>query len=556
MNDKRTMIWLFLAAVFTIAANAFLSYRRPMVAPMQDRVILSPSFVASRIEIMRPGEPKTILEKDSQWKLISPFPSSVDAPVVLRMLDAFATMTVEDSLTDGELLKLGRTRDDFGLVEPRLTVSLIDNKGRRTDVSFGNATPSAGGVYVGKGDSGLVMVFPMPLFEAANLSADVLRERVVFGNASDFIIGFNLKRPGEAQIPFVRENELWKFGGEVASKEKIDELLALIVDARANTFVWPVVATNRGNVASSALLSGYGLDSDTALSVNLRCRDGIDRRIVFGHDAGASEVYALIHNGAAIVTLDHQIKDVLTQDMKLFTDSRLFPFEESSVTSFTLFDGETNYVVARDGLNKWRLDSPISAPADNEVAELLLRRLLTLKSADQSADGIRVSVSNTANGYTVSRAAVLAEIRPEDLRDKDILQIDASLVRRIVSGSSVAYSRDRHVWTIESIDKRDCSVDQLAVDAVLLALAPLRAEYIVTLKASSEDLVRYGLESPYHTVAVDQDRVGSVRRNILIGTQTIGGGRYATVGSTEAVFILPAKTVSVLVSPLVLDSRK
>lgn len=556
MNDKRTIIWLLFVAVFTITANVFLSYRRPMVAPMQDRVILSPSFTASRIEITRPGEPKTVLEKDNQWKLIAPFPSSVDTPVVLRMLDAFATMTVEDSLTDGELLKLGRTREDFGLAEPKLTVSLIDAKGNRTEVSFGNATPSVGGVYVGKGDNGLVMVLPMSLFEAANLSTDVLRERAVFGNASDFIIGFNLKRPGEAQIPFVRENELWKFGGEVASKAKIDELLSLIVDARANSFVWPVVATNRGNVASSALLSGYGLDSDTALSVNLRCRDGIDRRIVFGRDAGAAEVYALIHNGAAIVTLNRQIKDVLAQDLNLFMDSRLFPFEETSVTSFTFSDGDANYVVARDGLKKWRLDSPISAPADSATAELILRRLLALKTVDQSSDGLRVSVSNTSNGYEVSRAAVLSDIRPEDLRDKDILQVDASLVRRIVSGSSVAYSRDRHLWTIESASDRDGHIDQSAVDAVLAALAPLRAERIVTLKASSEDLVRYGLEHPYHTVAVDQDRVGSVRRNILIGGQTIDGGRYATIGSTEAVFVLPAKTVSILASPLVLESRK
>lgn len=556
MNDKRTIIWLLLAAVFTIAANVFLSYRRPMVAPMQDRIILSPSFETSRIEITRPGEPKTILEKDSQWKLVAPFPSSVDVPIVLRMLDAFVTMGAEDSLTDGELLKLGRTREDFGLAEPRLTIALIDAKGRKTEIDFGSATPSSTGVYVGKSDNGLVMVVPLSLFEAANLSADELRERVVFGNASDFVIGFNLKRPGEAQIPFVRENELWKFGGAVASKAKVDEVLSLIVDARADTFVWPVVATNRGNVVSSALLSEYGLDSDTALSVNLRCRDGIDRRIVLGRDAGDSKVYALIHNGEAVVTLNRQIKEVLAQDLDLFTDSRLFPFDEASVTSFTFSDGETNYVVARDGSKKWHLDAPISAPADGAVAELILRRLLTLKSVDQSTDGLRVSVSNTASGYTVSRDAVLAEIRPEDLRDKDILQVDSSLVRRIVSGSSVAYSRDRHLWTIESARNRDSRVDQVAVDAVLAALSPLRAERIVTLKASTEDLVRYGLESPYHTVAVDQDRVGSVRRNILIGAQTIDGGRYATIGSTEAVFVLPAKTVAVLASPLVLDSRK
>lgn len=555
MKNRRTIIWLLLVTVLTIAANAFLYYRRPIISPMQERVVLNPSFVASRIEISRPDEPTAVLEKDGSWRLVAPFVSSVDVQAVLRLLDAFSTMGVEDSLTESELLRLGRTRDDFGLAEPRLTITFADEKGGKREVAFGSETPSSTGVYACLNDKGLVMVLPRALFEVADLDTDVMRERAVFGNSSDFVSGFSLKRPGEAQISFTREGELWRIGGVVASKAKIDEFLALVVDARAKSFVWPVVATNRANVASSAMLAGYGLDHESALSINLRCRDGIDRRILLGHAASESEVYALIHNGGAVVTLSRALKDMLSQDIELFTDSRLFPYEESSVSSFTISDDEANYVVARVAQNQWRLESPIVAPANREIADGILRRMLSLTSVDRREGGLKVSVSNTASGYSVAREAILAEGRIADLRDKDIFKVDPLLIRRIVSGNSISFSRDRHLWTIENAEDKDRSVNERAVEAVISALSPLRAAEIVTLKASSEDLVRYGLEKPYHTVAVDQDNIGSVRRNILIGALA-RGGRYATIGSTEAVFILPEKTVSILTAPLISGIRK
>ena len=86
--------------------------------------------------------------------------------------------------------------------------------------------------------------------------------------------------------------------------------------------------------------------------------------------------------------------------------------------------------------------------------------------------------------------------------------------------------------------------------SVLSVLNPLRAGRIERLKVAPEDLARYGLEKPFLTVAVDQDREDAVRRNILIGAET-EGGRFATVGSSDAVFVLPDEVVRKLGSALV-----
>ena len=88
--------------------------------------------------------------------------------------------------------------------------------------------------------------------------------------------------------------------------------------------------------------------------------------------------------------------------------------------------------------------------------------------------------------------------------------------------------------------------------SVLSAINPLTALRVVRLKVSAPDLGAYGLDTPFLTIAIDQERADAVRRNILIGGET-DGGRFATVGSADAVFVLSRESVEALSAPLVSD---
>ena len=101
----------------------------------------------------------------------------------------------------------------------------------------------------------------------------------------------------------------------------------------------------------------------------------------------------------------------------------------------------------------------------------------------------------------------------------------------------MVYDRDRRAWNVESSPKKG-TVDEKAVERVLKAVYPLRAERIVKLKVTAGDLSAYGLDNPRLTVAIDLAREDSTRRNILVGDRT-NGGRFATVGASDAVFVLP-----------------
>ena len=45
---------------------------------------------------------------------------------------------------------------------------------------------------------------------------------------------------------------------------------------------------------------------------------------------------------------------------------------------------------------------------------------------------------------------------------------------------------------------------------------------------------------------VPRSRLGLVRRNVLVGGKAPDGGRYATVGSADAIFTIPRETVKLL----------
>lgn len=559
MSNGRLIFWLFLSAVAAVMANLFLSWQTPKTSVSSGNFLLDPAFDVLSVSISGPNHARTVLSKESgKWMLVAPYAGTVDAENVLRLVDAFTFARIEDTLSASELFKLGRKPEDFGLRKPRLNVT-FSNAVETVEIAFGAYAPMTNEVYAVRSGSDAVYVVPSSVFAAADLSTDAFREREIFPFESEFITGFDLKKPSEALLSFTRDGESWRIGEGAASVRKVSEFLALLSDARAESFVWPIGATNETTVASAAFLSGYGLDADSAVVVTLRCRDGIDRRLLLGREVNATETYALINGGEAIVTLPTALKTAALQNARTFSDARLFPLAEAGVTSFSISDGVTAYIVARESADAWRLDAPIAAPADAKFAAGVLERLLALTPTDLDPTGLKVTVSTNNPSFVVSARSLIGAGRLDDFRSREILKVDPTLVRRLVStpgedreeGSvSLVRMRERRTWGVESARDGKGGARLAAIEQVLANLASLQAVRVETVKASSADLSRFGLEKPFHTLAFDLEKSDVVRRNILIGAAT-KDGYYATVGSSEAVFVLSKKIVDELTASLV-----
>ena len=547
MRNRKSILVLLLACLAMVVANIAV-YRDDLVGKAPSRAVLVDyRDDVSQVEIEQKGNPPIRLEKrDRYWNLTAPYAGRADERVVMKLLDGLMTKRIQEVQSDAELLKLGRIRADFSLEDPLLQVTIFTGD-RRNVVAFGTRTPSSDGVYASVSGFDGVFIVPVAVLEAVNVPADGFRLRSLFLPDVDVghLSAFDIKQSAGSNLTFARTADEWNVSGGLASTKKVDKFLSDLISAEAVEFVWPVGASNETEHVAVSLLAGYGLDTESAIVVTLKGSGARDNQISFGKEASGGLVFALVQNGAAIVTVPSALKDAAGQSAVMFTDSRLFPLEARAVSLFSISSEGVLYALSKDASGLWNIESPISAPADRENVESVLNRVLLLSSADVvTSGGLEVSISTNAAKMTVSRESVLGGLAFEDLRSREMLRIDPALVKRIVrtpgstgaKSDSVVYSRDRRIWTVEAGGEGG-TVDEKGIASVLSVIGSLAAVRVDKLRVQASSLADYGLDVPFLMVSVDQNSDDSVRRNILIGKKT-RGGRFATIGSSDAVFVV------------------
>ncbi len=547
MKNRRTILWLLIGIVLLAFVHVVLrSYdeghrqeRRRTLFESRDDVLC--------LKIERRGSAVLVIRKDEggNWHITEPFSGPADKQTVYRILDILSQTPIGDVVSDNELLRLGRTRADFSLEHPLVKVSLETAKATER-ISFGVLTPSSDGVYAALDGVGAVFVVPIDLLSAVDQPTERLRRRTLFSAAVESISTFTLRQGKGVSLSFARDGDGWKVDGELASQTRVEGFLAELLSAEALDFIWPLGVSNETQRASASLLASYGLELENAVTVTLKGLDEKDVQLSLGRAASPGRVYASIQNGNAVITVKESLKAAALQKKTAFADFRLFPVSESSVSRFRLVDGETSYVLAKSSDGIWQMEAPVAAPAEQAVVRRLLARILVLPTSavQQETKGFSVSLSADVEPICVPRDLVLEKDRLDDLRSLEMIRINPKVVKRLVQTTgektrhaiSVVRGREDGTWTLESANDR-LAVDPKKVAEILKTLDPLVAMRIEKLKVLAADLDRYGLGVPFLTVAVDLDREDAIRRNILIGAKT-KGGRFATVGSTDAVFVL------------------
>lgn len=562
MKNRRAIFWMLLAIALASFAHLMLSYRGGVDAALVPRAALveeGSSGSILRLTAARADAPAAVLVRTGRWRQVEPFLATVDEKVVLKVIDALLLAGIEDFIGGAEMARLGRTYADFGLDAPRLELT-VEGDAFASHLAFGAATPTGTGVYVSVAGEDAVYVVASNVFAAVDLPVDGFRRRSVLPVEVEMVQSFDVKRGSGAFMRFVREGELWKMvqpQAASASAAQVKKLLEALTAAEARAFAWPTGAEGEPSSATPALLAGYGLDPETAVTITVKCADARDYQVSFGKAAEDGQVYALVQNAGAVVAVDAALKDLALAETASFTDMRLFPVEAAAVSRVSVADGGETYLLAKGEDGVWHLDAPVAAATDTATVEALLERLLALTDDDRAATGVTVALATNLASVTVSRAAALGALRLEDLRSREILRLDPAQLKRIVvtrrgdeKPTAVVYDAGRRAWNVESSPVPG-KVSAAAVDGIISLLCPLTAERIVQLKASAADLVDYGLETPQLTIAVDRAGEDTVRRNILIGERAPSGGLYATVGAADVVFVLPKETAWQLYAPLV-----
>lgn len=559
MRNAKSIIILLTIIAVAAALDYFVYFGKGPSSTSKRTTLVDFQSEAASIRIERVGSPAVVLDRGlGGWRLTDPFASGADEQAVMKLVDVLTQTPVVEVISDSELLKLGRTRADFSLEEPVLTVTLTGMDKSVCRFMFGSATPTQDGVYASVEGVDAVFILGKPAFSFVDVRPDDLRQRSLLPLGGAWVTSFEIKREGIPLLEFLRTGAGWNVGSEKASSQKITEFIDDLTTASAVSFIWPVGSSNETDHATSSLLAGYGLDPDSAVTVTLNDINGKSRRLSFGKEADDGNVYALVQNGNAIVTVPSKLRDFARQDPVMFTDSRLFPVEARSVNGFSVSSDGSLYSLVRDKDGKWGLESPVVAPADQEASDALLSLILSLSPADVvKENGVAVSVLTNMSKVLIPRERILGKRTFEDLRSREMLKIDAPLVKRIVSTvggktpktASVVYDRERRQWNLDT-EADGVAVNVKGVESVLSVINPLAAVRIEKLAVVAADLDDYGLDTPFLTVAIDQDSDETIRRNILIGKKT-RGGRFATIGSSDAIFVISDATVSRLSASIV-----
>ena len=559
MRNAKSIIILLTIIAVAAALDYFVYFGKGPSSTSKRTTLVDFQSEAASVRIERVGSPAVVLDRGlGGWRLTDPFASGADEQAVMKLVDVLTQTPVVEVISDSELLKLGRTRADFSLEEPVLTVTLTGMDKSVCRFMFGSATPTQDGVYASVEGIDAVFILGKPAFSFVDVRPDDLRQRSLLPLGGAWVTSFEIKREGIPLLEFLRTGEGWNVGSEKASSQKITEFIDDLTTASAVSFIWPVGSSNETDHATSSLLAGYGLDPDSAVTVTLNDINGKSRRLSFGKEADDGNVYALVQNGNAIVTVPSKLRDFARQDPVMFTDSRLFPVEARSVNGFSVSSDGSLYSLVRDKDGKWGLESPVVAPADQEASDALLSLILSLSPADVvKENGVAVSVLTNMSKVLIPRERILGKRTFEDLRSREMLKIDAPLVKRIVSTvggktpktASVVYDRERRQWNLDT-EADGVAVNVKGIESVLSVINPLAAVRIEKLAVVAADLDDYGLDTPFLTVAIDQDSDETIRRNILIGKKT-RGGRFATIGSSDAIFVISDATVSRLSASIV-----
>lgn len=552
MSNSRAIVYLIVGIVVVAALNLFLDIRsvdNGLISLSDALIPLADDY--NEIEISRAGTSVHLVEKEGKWLNMSPAVGNADEREIAKLIDALTITNYSVSLSDAELLRLGRERSDFNLDKPLITLKISgDDSSHKLD--FGSLTPTGDGVYVAVDEIPKVFVAPLSLWEIVDRPSKAFRDKRIVVEEKENIRAIDIKKGLEPYLSLSRVGTgHWSLpGGQRASLRWVGELLTSLTDLEAVDYIWPNDVADASRDIPATVLASYELDDDHAIKITIGSNDGRERRFLIGKKAAEGDsVYALIDLGRTIVKIPSSLREKLNLEIDKIVDNRAFPFEQSRITTVSFKDSDTTYSLELDSNSVWRLKSPINAAADPENVKKLLG-YLTSVMIDRAFDETELRVKVAVNGEIeeVPRFELFSVVEPRSLRSKRIAEFPLSSIKRVVTSgfvspivSSVVYDTSRDAWSVEAVNSNS-KVNLEALKSLLSALASLDALEIVTLKSPASEFKAFGFDNPYLVVSIDHFS-DEPRSNLLIGAAA-PGGRYAMIGASDAIFILSDADIS------------
>lgn len=431
--------------------------------------------------------------------------------------------------------------------------------------------------------AGYVLVFHTGVFGSRTRPADTTEPDTRLMGEFGKVQRLMLERPGSEKIVFVRRDDKWHITKPIdapATDWAVDAVAATISSLRhVRKYADDEAECPKDDLAHlSAPLRTVTLTDDKEQTRRLKVGQKVplQRRQTYVQLAGDNNVYVV----------EADLHTLLGKTLTEYRRKYVARFETEKATRITV-RGDENYRLVKVN-DKWAIDSPVSARAEKEKVEDLLRAVSDIRAekfvddspkdlAPYGLDNPRLLVTvelvptpaatkpaTQPKGKVVSIAfgasadkkvfakladrpwvfqtaeANLADLQPKliSLRDKRILDVAGKEVTRIETslraGGSATLKKDNGKWQMLSPFKGDC--ENSAVHNLLMSLQSLKAGEFRD-NPNPTTLAAFGLKPPQGKITLHLR--GSDRKSTLLLGRKSDSGQMG--------FVMPAEGKSVAV---------
>jgi hypothetical protein len=406
MRSKVTLVLLFLnVALFFFIFYFERDWRIERASLEARRRVLGPEAADIRsLEVMgpTPGASFRLEKRGDGWFLTKPVEWPANTNAVSRILNELQFLEHETSFRTRDLEKNGQKLSDYGLEQPRLTLTFASGEaaageapaGRTTVLRIGDTTKVGDRLYLLSPDGEWIHVVGRSLADSLSLPFDQLRSDIIFSVPVFEARSLSLQTaaPSGVRVRLHRDGSRWSFDTPVIARADktvtelaINELNAL----RVNSFVLqnpPVAAPADAPV----------------LRVTLEGNNRQQTLFVGGPAEGDHGYYAQLEDRHAVftVTIPPVLMNTLRNAPDELRDRHVLDFDPNAVTSITLSAPNQPELalqrlepVAGSHDAGWQIirrgaaaQGPQTIPADTAAVQRLLDQLETLTAIKFQSD--------------------------------------------------------------------------------------------------------------------------------------------------------------------------
>ena len=397
MRSKVTLVLLFLnVALFFFIFYFERDWRIEHASLEARRRVLGPEaadITSLDVTGPTPGSGFGLERRNDSWFVTRPVEWPANPNAVSGILHELQLLEHETSFSTKDLEKNGQKLSDYGLDQPKLTVSFTSGDaagGKTTVLRIGDTTKVGNHLYLLSPDGERIHVVDRSLADSLSIAFDDLRSDVVFSIPvfEARSLSIQAAAPSGVRVRLHREGSRWSFETPVI--------------ARASTSITELAINALGALRVKSFVTQSAPAAAAPLRVTLEGNNRHETLFIGGAADGAGDFFAQLEGRAAVFTvaIPEQLMTTLRSAQNELRDRHVLDFDAGAVTSVALSapnqpelslqrlesgagSNGAGWQVVRRGVGSL---GPQTLPADPAAVQRLLEQLETLTAREFQSD--------------------------------------------------------------------------------------------------------------------------------------------------------------------------